>query len=205
MSKKIKLFSDVLTDEQRARVVSQIAKEKAIRPITEYGMTAPEVPVENDVKIYRQQGRLDLERIFLDQDIQERFDALAKEYNPDYELIPDGIMWAEYDGSIGSNPFLGPHYDGGNCDFMIDYQIKSNTDWAIGQNETVTDMKDNQAVSLFPLSYMHYRPKKQFAKDEYVIAMFMRYTAKTPDVPERDDSPGLEDRVKEIWNTYYGI
>lgn len=202
---KIDRIANILTDEQISRVIANIDNQISIRPKTELGTTAAEISLADDVKFYRTQGRMDLERIFLDPDIQEVFDNIAKRYRAGLELIPDGVMYARYDGSIGDNPFLGPHYDGGNCDFMLDYQLESNTEWAVGQDEVVTDMLDNEAVTLYPISKLHYRPKKKFSKDQFVTALFFRYTVPGENAtPNRDDSPGLANRVNEIYHSYYG-
>lgn len=202
---KIDKISNILTDDQISRVLANISHQISIRPKTDLGITAADILLDDDVKFYRTQGRMDLERIFLDPDIQQVFDAIAKRYNAGLELIPDGIMYARYDGSIGDNPFLGPHYDGGNCDFMLDYQLESNTPWAVGQDEVVIDMEDNDAVTLYPISKLHYRPKKKFSKDEFVTALFFRYTVPGENAtPNKDVSDGLADRVNKIYHNYYG-
>lgn len=202
---KIEKISNILTDDQISRVLANINHQISIRPKTELETTAADIRLDDDVKFYRTQGRMDLERIFLDKDIQEVFDGIARSYRPGLELIPDGIMYARYDGSIGDNPFLGPHYDGGNCDFMLDYQLESNTPWAVGQDEVVTDMVDNEAVTLYPISKLHYRPKKKFLKHEFVTALFFRYTVPGENaLPNKDMTVGLSDRVNEIYHNYYG-
>jgi hypothetical protein len=203
--KKIDVISNVLSDEQADTVLKLINFEKSVRKVTELDTTSEYIPVENDVKIYRRQGRLDLENIFLEESIQKVFDDIAKRYDSRYELIPDGAMYVEYDGSLGGNPFLGPHYDGGNCDFMIDYQLESNIDWAIGQDELVIELKDNEAMTLYPLSKIHYRPMKTFRKDQVLKAMFFRYTipGEKPNI-QKNTSQENGTAVEKIYKTYYG-
>jgi hypothetical protein len=202
---KIDKISNVLTQDQVQRILDNINYQISIRPKTELGTTSAETSVAADVKFYRDQGRMDLEEIVLDEDIQAVFDSIASRYNADLKLIPNGVMYARYDGSIGDNPFLGPHYDGGDCDFMLDYQLESNTNWAIGQNEVVTDMADNEALTLYPLSKLHYRPKKTFYKSDFVTALFFRYTVRSGNAPgiEKDTSDDLDRIVQDIYSNYY--
>lgn len=203
---KIDKISNVLSEEQISRILDSISHQISIRPQSELGTTTSETSVEADVKFYRSQGRMDLEEIYLDDDIQKVFDDIASSYDSRFKLIPDGVMYARYDGSIGENPFLGPHYDGGNCDFMLDYQLESNTPWAVGQDEVVVDMEDNDALTLYPLSKMHYRPKKKFKKNEFVAALFFRYTVQEAGHPvvQRDQSDDLGAKVGKIYSDYYG-
>jgi hypothetical protein len=202
---KIDVVKDVFTADQISRIKDILEKELSTRKHNNFDYTAPSIDAAPDVKVYTQQGRIDMEYLDLPEDIVERVTELANIYTEDlpYVLIPHGAMYAEYTGKHGK-PSLGPHHDGGNCNFMLDYQLESNTQWHIGMDEEVYEVKDNEALTLYPLTFSHWRPERNFATDDFVKMIFFRFVKiNNPNYDIPTDSPEKIDRINYIYKNYY--
>lgn len=202
---QIGIVKNVFSNDQLDRINAIIATELKNRQHNFYEYTAPEINAAPDVKIYTKQSRTDIEYLDLPQDIVDTITEHANQYTQDfpYQLIPYGAMYAEYSGKYG-NPSLGPHHDGGNCNFMLDYQLESNTQWHIGMDEEVYELKDNEALTLYPLTYLHWRPQRSFKEDEYVKMIFFRFVkTNRPNYEIPQDSEEKLQRVYSIFENYY--
>lgn len=203
---KIEVIDNVFHGGQIQAIKELIGHELKTREYIVMGSQSPELQPENKALIFKNTGRLDLEMIKLPEDIIDTITKIANRYTGDepFELIPFGAFYAEYSGKHGT-PSLAPHYDGGDCNFMLDYQLESNTSWAIGMDEIGYEIKDNQALTLYPLSYMHWRPKRNFTESEFVKMIFFRFfKASKPKV----DSPVLSDekisKIDYMYKNFYG-
>ena len=78
-------------------------------------------------------------------------------------------------------PNLPPHLDADTNDLILNIQIESNTDWAIGLNLKAYDIKDNSALVFNPNKEIHWRAHKEFKDGEYVRMLFIRLF--NPDSP----------------------
>lgn len=93
-------------------------------------------------------------------------------YLGDLEL--KGIDTVEYSSEFGE-PNLPPHYDGDNTEVIVNYQLKSNTNWGVGVDEQVFYIEDNTAIAFNPNEHIHWRPIKKFEPGEYVRMVFFRF------------------------------
>lgn len=84
------------------------------------------------------------------------------------------INYVEYNKRYGK-PELPPHFDGDNCDLLLNYQLSSNTVWGIGLNKKVYNLQNNDAVIFSPNEVIHWRPIKNFLNEEYVKMIFFRF------------------------------
>lgn len=205
LSMKKDIIKEVFSDQQIETINKIIDQEMSSRKHNVFEYTAPNIDAAPDVKIYTKQSRIDIEYLDLPKDIVDRVTELANRYTEDdpYVLIPYGAMYAEYNGKYG-NPSLGPHHDGGNCNFMLDYQLESNTQWHIGMDEEVFEVKDNEALTLYPLTYLHWRPQRKFSSNEYVKMIFFRFVK--PGAPSYQipvDSEEKKARVFNLFENYY--
>jgi hypothetical protein len=82
--------------------------------------------------------------------------------------------YVEYRKEYGQ-PNLPPHFDGDSNDLIVDYQLRSNTDWGIGLDCEFFSMKDNDALVFNPNENAHWRPHKTFEDGQYVGMLFFRF------------------------------
>lgn len=96
------------------------------------------------------------------------------ELNTSAELVGGGVTYGEYSGKYGS-PKLQPHLDGGTCGIILDYQLESNVSWPLGIEYDTIELKDNEAMILYPLSQYHWRPVRNFDENEFVKMIFFEF------------------------------
>jgi len=127
-------------------------------------------------------GRLNIEDTETPHTLTERLTSLVNDVISPPE--PLEMVWppliVEYAKQYG-DPHLPPHFDGDSTDFIIDYQLESNTTWPIGVDKSIHELKDNDAVGFNPNKNIHWRPEKTFLPGEYVKMMFFRF--KNPNNP----------------------
>lgn len=92
----------------------------------------------------------------------------------DQELKTSSITYVEYNKKYGT-PALPPHYDGDSSEFIINFQIESNTSWQLGIGTKLYDMEDNSALIFDGNEHVHWRPHKNFKDGEYVRMIFFRF------------------------------
>lgn len=80
----------------------------------------------------------------------------------------------EYSSQYGE-PNLPVHFDGDVADFILNFQLSSNTSWDVGVNCEVYPLKDNSAIIFNANLNSHWRPKKVFKDGEYVAMIFFRF------------------------------
>jgi hypothetical protein len=202
---KIDIIKNIFTKDQIDEIKTIIAKEFDSRQHNVYHAPAADIKEDRDVKVYTGASRVDMEMLPLLDHILDVISNIANRYTEDepYQIIPHGAMYAEYTGQY-ANPVLMPHHDGGGCDFMIDYQLDSSLTWGIGMDETVYELNDNEALTLYPLTYLHYRPIKRFKKDDYLKMIFFRFTKlSNPKIEIPKDTQDKIARVQNIYDTFY--
>lgn len=92
----------------------------------------------------------------------------------DTNLVFSSSSYVEYNNLYGI-PELPPHFDGDDCDLLLNYQLSSNTVWGIGLNKEIYNLQDNEAVIFSPNEVIHWRPIKNFLNEEYVKMIFFRF------------------------------
>lgn len=97
---------------------------------------------------------------------------LCKEISED-DLEISSVAYVEYSGKYGT-PVLPPHFDGDSSEFIINFQLDSNTSWDVGVDFNVYKMENNSAVIFQPNVNIHWRPHKKFKENEYVKMVFFR-------------------------------
>jgi hypothetical protein len=105
-------------------------------------------------------------------EICDKLFNIAKNISSD-QLTVSGMTYVEYNNKYGT-PNLPPHLDGDSSDFIINYQISSNTSWDIGLDIKTYPMEDNSALVFDPNKKVHWRPHKTFANEEYIKMIFFR-------------------------------
>ena len=130
---------------------------------------------------YEELGRFHIEGVFLPEHIQKKLEGLVNLERPEplesLEML-NPPLYVEYNAKYGQ-PNLQPHVDGDFTDFIIDFQLESNTAWPLGLNEEVYPLEDNEALLFNPNTNIHWRPRKDFQPGEYVKMIFFRFFSKT--------------------------
>lgn len=148
--------------------------------------------------------------------LTECAEAVAKE-----KLILKEYNLSRYHKAISDcktlmhNPLLHPHTDEAfdSKRFTLDLQLDSNVSWDIIVDDWVSEksftLSDNEAITFSGTHQVHWRPKRNFEKGEYLDMLFMHF------VPAENDSPLSEDHKKEmrervsekstIWLNTFGI
>jgi hypothetical protein len=93
--------------------------------------------------------------------------------SPEQELEISSIAYVEYNGKYGI-PALPPHFDADSSEFIVNFQLDSNTYWDIGVDFDTYKMENNSAVIFQPNTNIHWRPHKKFKDGEYVKMIFFR-------------------------------
>jgi hypothetical protein len=106
-------------------------------------------------------------------EIFEKFKNIIKEVS-DLPLEISSFTYVEY-SALHGDPKLPPHLDRDTNDLLINIQMESNTDWAIGLGLDVYPSKDNAGLIFNPNKEIHWRTHKEFKDGEYVRMLFVRF------------------------------
>lgn len=90
------------------------------------------------------------------------------------ELSLSSTTYAEYSSKYGQ-PNLPPHFDADDSKVIVNFQLESNTSWKLGLNLELYSLENNSALIFNPNTNIHWRPIKNFNKDEYVKLIFFRF------------------------------
>lgn len=190
-----KFLNKIFTEDEIALIEKSIAEQIASRELVEWDDQVDGEYIHNSkiVKIQKNLGRFGAEGIILPDNINRKVLDLVNAglVNNKYRLTNQGVFYVEYNPKYGT-PDLTPHYDGGTCTLILDYQLSSNTDWPIGIDDRLYQLSDNDGVLLKPLEYLHYRPIRSWSDGDSVRMIFFNL------VNTQDD--GHKERIMELYN-----
>jgi hypothetical protein len=155
-----------------------------------------------DIRLEDYNGRSRMEFAPLDPELSlpkhltDKMAVLASKYLPGSYL--ESCYFVDYCSEFG-NPKLGPHIDNHPASVTIDYQLKANTDWAVGVNGTYYTLKDNQALMIDTNSQIHYRQPKIFSPDEHVYMIFFHFSNGTQEVMSMETRRALCETQYNLW------
>jgi hypothetical protein len=143
-------------------------------------------------------GRINLRKIKIGKDIEEKFIQHAKEITGLNDLeLSEVVMFTEYNKKYGI-PALMPHCDSGEPNILLDYQVYSNIDWSLVVDNIEFFGKDNSVLNIYNTSQLHYRPAKYFKEGDFIGLLFFNFFSPSFKGPDRNL---LEDlRVREEWS-----
>lgn len=124
--------------------------------------------LKDDTLLGRKMGDLDLPdeiKLLMNNIVSKSFSK---------SLSLGSTTYVEYNNKYGT-PNLPPHFDGDNVDLIFNFQLESNTVWALGLDLEVYSLEDNSALLFNPNESIHWRPIKNFKNDEYVKMIFFRF------------------------------
>ena len=146
-------------------------------------------------------GRLNIDYLELSDKIKKKvIDLLYKNTGQTFELDQiNSITYVEYNLKYGK-PMLNVHKDNSGCDLIVDYQLDSNIEWAIGIEETVYDIENNSALTFNPSEKYHWRPSRLFKENDFVKMIFFELRSN-----ETKKVINLEEqhRIQKIADDYY--
>lgn len=197
------IIKNVFTDKEITEIKDTISETLSKSKINEFKDQIQHDQNPYNQYVYLNQGRKDVYGIKFSEDISEKILGIANNITGK-DLFLCGTQYTEYDGNLDGNPSLGMHHDGGDIDFLLDYQLESNFSWGIGIEKDVYEIEDNQLVLLRPVSNLHYRPKKTFAKDNYLKMIFFKFMEKSLE-RYKPINPSDEDLaiIESIYENYY--
>lgn len=200
---KTKIMKNVFNTFEIEQLKSTIEETLSKSTINEFEDQAKHDQDPYNQYIYLNQGRKDLYHVIFPDNINTKITNIAKELTLK-DLFLCGVQYTEYVGNLNGNPSLGMHYDGGEVDFILDYQLDSNFSWGIGIEDEVYEINDNELMVLRPVSNFHYRPKKIFKKDQYLKMIFFKFmetdfSKYQPIILEKEKL----DRINDIYENYY--
>lgn len=136
---------------------------------------------DNEPEIHGELGRIQYNLLLntIRSKTVDKLNDVVKEVT-DLPLQIRSATYVEYNSLYGK-PNLPPHLDADTNDLILNIQIESNTDWAIGLNLKAYDIKDNSALVFNPNKEIHWRAHKEFKDGEYVRMLFIRLF--NPDSP----------------------
>ena len=140
-----------------------------------------EIIKHNESEIHGELGRIQYNLLINTSKLKtvDKLNDVIKEVT-DLPLQIRSVTYVEYNSLYGK-PNLQPHLDADTNDLILNIQIESNTDWAIGLNLKTYEMKDNCALIFNPNKEIHWRVHKEFKDGEYVRMLFVRLF--NPDSP----------------------
>lgn len=142
-------------------------------------------------------GRITLRNLPLTKSISDKFFKYAKEITGLTDLIKSGNVFAEYNAKYGT-PCLMPHYDVGEPNVLLDYQVYSNIDWPLIINQKEYLCKDNSVLNIYNVSQMHYRVPKVFNNNDYLGVLFFNYFSPSLKINKTISDQDFNDIAKEV-------
>jgi len=125
------------------------------------------------VKQYRQKAYF----VDLPNHIVEKIINFVKNIYP-YELNLKEISFATYKKIDGVDPILSPHFDTTFEEprFTFDIQLKSNISWPIVVEGREFTLNDNEALTFFGTSQIHWRTYREFKDTDFIDMIFCHFT-----------------------------
>jgi len=130
--------------------------------------------INGDKFINNELGRVQIEdfRYSLTNETVDKLENIVKDATG-LSFVVGSAVYAEYNSLYGK-PSLYPHLDGDRNDLILNVQLESNTDWAVGLGLQIYQINDNSALLFNPNTQIHWRTHKEFKDGEYVRMMFIR-------------------------------
>lgn len=192
------VIKNFFTTKEIKYINNFISNEIQTRSITETMYGRHHQKIEND-KIYIKSfglSRLNIYNLNFNNKIKNKIIKNANlMYDDSFNLIDKSltINYARYSKEYsGNDPELLVHVDSGNFSFIIDYQLNANTEWPIAFNTNIFNLKNNYAVSFYPLTQYHWRPPKKWNNDDYVELLFFEFKTDQTNLVYNDNKQELE-------------
>jgi hypothetical protein len=124
------------------------------------------------VKHYRQKAYF----VDLPEHVVDKIVNFVKNIYP-YKITLKEISFATYKKIDGADPILSPHFDTTFEEhrFTFDIQVKSNISWPLVVEGKEFLLNDNEALTFFGTSQIHWRTYREFKEDEFIDMIFCHF------------------------------
>lgn len=167
-----KIIKNILNNDSIKEIDTIIQKELSVRPKIDWN-NQNIGSMQNGYRIDPDLGRLLIEHLPLTKNIIEEISSKFFEILKGYQYV--NTMYCKYSSEYGK-PQLNNHLDRGQFETIcIDYQLDSNTDWALTIEDENFVLKNNDAISFHTKKQLHGRQIKNFDPNEYVTMLFIYF------------------------------
>lgn len=160
-------------------------EEKQLRDLVETNRLLPHGSSKHAPMIIEQMARMQIE-FDVPPNIEEKLLKLAKEF-VDEDLVLSHFQYLDYYGKYGNgnSPKLPPHLDVENyyTKVSIDYQMKSNIDWAVVVEGEKFILKDNEVLVFEAADRIHWRDPIILKEDDRCEVIVFHFSNRADHMP----------------------
>jgi hypothetical protein len=113
--------------------------------------------------------------------VEEEMDAFIKPlYSEELRLAHHSYLdYSPKYSDYKIAPSLPPHIDAAETILTFNYMIDGNVDWPLYVDDKRYDLKTGDAVIFSSLNQPHFRPKRHWRKDDYIVIFSVNYSPVT--------------------------
>jgi hypothetical protein len=171
-------------------------EEKQLRSLVEANRLLPHGSSKHAPMIIEQMSRMQIE-FDIPTAIEEKLLKLAKEF-VDEDLMLSHFQYLDYYGKYGkgNSPKLPPHLDVENyyTKVSIDYQMKSNIDWAVVVEGEKFILRDNEVLVFEAADRIHWRDPIILKEDDRCEVIVFHFSNRADHMPYLEKQMGIEER-----------
>lgn len=172
-------------------------EEKTLRDLVETNRLLPPGSSRYAPMVIEQMARTQIE-FDVPENILNKLISLAKQFVDDPDLELTHYQYLDYYGKYGNgnSPMLPPHLDTENyyTKVSIDYQMKSNIDWAVVVEGEKFILKDNEVLVFEAAERIHWRDPIILKEDDRCEVIVFHFSNKYEHQPYAEKQMGIEER-----------
>jgi hypothetical protein len=153
-------------------VINNFFNEKEIKDI---GLAIESVLEKTEIQNFLGRSRVDYDSEIIEnlpESIKEKMKKIAEQFGTNHNL--KYFTFVEYNNKYG-RPNLGPHKDQNSFNLSVLYQMDSNISWDLYVEGVGYKLQDNAALLANVRDQDHWRPERDFKKDEYLKMLFFHF------------------------------
>lgn len=171
-------------------------EEKQLRDLVEQNRLLPYNSSKYAPMIIEQMSRMQIQ-FDVPPNIEAKLLKLAKEF-VDEDLVLSHFQYLDYYGKYGNgnSPKLPPHLDVENyyTKVSIDYQMRSNIDWAVVVEGNKFILKDNEVLVFEAADRIHWRDPIILKENDRCEVIVFHFSNREDHKPYAENQMGMEER-----------
>ena len=171
-------------------------EEKQLRDLVEANRLLPHGSSKQAPMIIESMSRMQIE-FDVPPNIEEKLMKLAKEF-VDEDLVLSHFQYLDYYGKYGNgnSPKLPPHLDVENyyTKVSIDYQMKSNIDWAVVVEGEKFILRDNEVLVFEAADRIHWRDPIILKENDRCEVIVFHFSNRADHMPYVEKQMALNER-----------